>query len=70
MMNVERTKVAKSAMPNMKNQQLYKKKKKLLPTLLENGMLRHSLGREVNFFSFAALNCSRLGFNALLASPR
>ena len=35
----------------------------------KNGMLHHSLGGEVIFF-FAALYCSCLGFNALLASPR
>ena len=36
-------------------------------TPLNNGMLRHSLVGAVIFIFFAALYCSCLGFNALLA---
>ena len=37
---------------------------------IQTVMLRPTLDGEVVFFSFAALYCSRLEFNALLASPR
>ena len=43
---------------------------KYLSKFDSNGMLQDSFGSEVIFSLSAALYCSDLGFNAMLASPR